>query len=109
MFVVVKAASSSKKKNKKKAKATAAPKSSSSLSVDSGFLCCSYQEVMVAGLAMLGVDSSQDKCELTPACPLSWERLSLHLSPCLSVGAAGGTGWGSTGPVSKGLCAKCYR
>uniref|UniRef100_H3CAD5 eEF1A lysine and N-terminal methyltransferase n=1 Tax=Tetraodon nigroviridis TaxID=99883 RepID=H3CAD5_TETNG len=49
-------ASTSKKKNKKKAKTRAAPKSSSCLSLDSGFLCCSYQEVMVAGLAMLEVE-----------------------------------------------------
>ncbi|XP_039985558.1 eEF1A lysine and N-terminal methyltransferase [Xiphias gladius] len=46
--------SSHKKKNKKKAK-PAAPPTTSSLSVDSGFLCCAHHEVMVAGLAMLGV------------------------------------------------------
>uniref|UniRef100_A0A3Q3VYE2 eEF1A lysine and N-terminal methyltransferase n=1 Tax=Mola mola TaxID=94237 RepID=A0A3Q3VYE2_MOLML len=56
------AASSQKKKNKKKAKPTAAPTTSSaSLSVDSGFLCCAYQEVMVAGLAMLGMGNPHNK------------------------------------------------
>ncbi|XP_008275658.1 eEF1A lysine and N-terminal methyltransferase [Stegastes partitus] len=55
-------ASSQKKKNKKKAKATAPPvTTSSSLSVDSGFLCCAHHEVMVAGLAMLGLGSPQNK------------------------------------------------
>ncbi|KAM9357690.1 eEF1A lysine and N-terminal methyltransferase [Symphorus nematophorus] len=55
-------ASSHKKKNKKKVKPTAAPTTSSaSLSVDSGFLCCAHHEVMVAGLAMLGVGTSQNK------------------------------------------------
>ncbi|KAM8745653.1 eEF1A lysine and N-terminal methyltransferase [Acanthopagrus schlegelii] len=55
-------ASSHKKKNKKKIKPTAAPTSSSaSLSVDSGFLCCSHHEVMAAGLAMLGVGTPQNK------------------------------------------------
>ncbi|TMS20719.1 Methyltransferase-like protein 13 [Larimichthys crocea] len=55
-------ASSHKKKNKKKAKPTAAPvTSSTSLSVDSGFLCCAHHEVMVAGLAMLGVGMPQNK------------------------------------------------
>uniref|UniRef100_A0A8C4DJ52 eEF1A lysine and N-terminal methyltransferase n=1 Tax=Dicentrarchus labrax TaxID=13489 RepID=A0A8C4DJ52_DICLA len=47
-------ASSHKKKNKKKVKPTAAPTPpSTSLSVDSGFLCCAHHEVMVAGLTML--------------------------------------------------------
>lgn len=56
------AASSNKKKNKKKVKPTAAPTTSSaSLSVDSGFLCCAHHEVMVAGLAMLGVGTPQNK------------------------------------------------
>lgn len=64
-LVVVYAASNSKKKNKKNVKATAAPMSSSSLSVESGFLCLSYQEIMVAGLAML--ETSPDKSELMPA------------------------------------------
>ncbi|KAM4548941.1 eEF1A lysine and N-terminal methyltransferase isoform 2-T2 [Odontesthes bonariensis] len=50
-------ASSHKKKNKKKAKAT----SSAPLSVDSGFLCCAHHEVMVAGLALLGVGMLQSK------------------------------------------------
>ncbi|TKS74918.1 Methyltransferase-like protein 13 [Collichthys lucidus] len=55
-------ASSHKKKNKKKAKPTAVPvTSSTSLSVDSGFLCCAHHEVMVAGLAMLGVGMPQNK------------------------------------------------
>ncbi|CAJ1060095.1 eEF1A lysine and N-terminal methyltransferase [Xyrichtys novacula] len=54
-------ASSQKKKNKKKVKQTAAPKPSLSLSVDSGFLCCAHHEVMVAGLAMLGVGTPQSK------------------------------------------------
>lgn len=59
MLFFVQAPSTSKKKNKKKSKTAAAPKSSSSLFLDSGFLCCSYQEVMVAGLAMLGVEKSE--------------------------------------------------
>ncbi|XP_041791775.1 eEF1A lysine and N-terminal methyltransferase isoform X1 [Chelmon rostratus] len=55
-------ASSHKKKNKKKVKPTAAPTTSSaSLSVDSGFLCCAHHEVMVAGLAMLGVGTPQNE------------------------------------------------
>lgn len=55
-------ASSHKKKNKKKVKPTAAPTTSSAcLSVDSGFLCCAHHEVMVAGLAMLGVGMPQNK------------------------------------------------
>ncbi|XP_044054180.1 eEF1A lysine and N-terminal methyltransferase [Siniperca chuatsi] len=55
-------ASSHKKKNKKKVKPAAAPTTSSaSLSVDSGFLCCAHHEVMVAGLAMLGVGTPQNK------------------------------------------------
>lgn len=57
----------SRKKKKKQVKTAAAPKSSSSLSLDSGFLCCSYQEVMVAGLAMLGVEMTQEKSEFMPA------------------------------------------
>ncbi|XP_076582396.1 eEF1A lysine and N-terminal methyltransferase [Chaetodon auriga] len=56
------AVSSNKKKSKKKVKPTAAPTTSSaSLSVDSGFLCCAHHEVMVAGLAMLGVGTPQNK------------------------------------------------
>lgn len=67
MNIYVPAASSHKKKNKKKVKATAAPKTSStSLSVDNGFLCCAYQEIMVAGLAMLGVGMPQNEGQLTP-------------------------------------------
>ncbi|XP_040895833.1 eEF1A lysine and N-terminal methyltransferase [Toxotes jaculatrix] len=54
--------SSQKKKNKKKAKPAAPPTTSStSLSVDSGFLCCAHHEVMVAGLAMLGVGTPERK------------------------------------------------
>ncbi|KAF7668517.1 hypothetical protein LDENG_00009010 [Lucifuga dentata] len=54
--------SSHKKKNKKKVKSTAPPKvPSASLSVDSGFLCCTHHEVMVAGLSMLGVGKPQNK------------------------------------------------
>lgn len=61
------AASSHKRKNKKRVKPTAAPTtSSSSLSVDSGFLCCAHHEVMVAGLAMLGVGTPQNKGQFTP-------------------------------------------
>nr|XP_046246565.1 eEF1A lysine and N-terminal methyltransferase isoform X2 [Scatophagus argus] len=55
-------ASSHKKKNKKKVKPAVVPTTSSaSLSVDSGFLCCAHHEVMVAGLAMLGVGMPQNK------------------------------------------------
>ncbi|KAM9762490.1 eEF1A lysine and N-terminal methyltransferase [Menidia menidia] len=54
------AASSHKKKNKKKAKATSAG-AAAPLSVDSGFLCCAHHEVMVAGLALLGVGMPQNK------------------------------------------------
>ncbi|XP_029002607.1 eEF1A lysine and N-terminal methyltransferase [Betta splendens] len=50
-----------KKKSKKKTKSAAAPTSSTSLSVDSGFLCCAHHEVMVAGLAMLGVGMPKNK------------------------------------------------
>ncbi|XP_034085617.1 eEF1A lysine and N-terminal methyltransferase isoform X1 [Gymnodraco acuticeps] len=58
----VSAASGHKKKSKKKAKPTTAPSTSStSLSVDSGFLCCAHHEVMVAGLTMLGVGTPQNK------------------------------------------------
>ncbi|XP_077440182.1 eEF1A lysine and N-terminal methyltransferase [Vanacampus margaritifer] len=49
--------SSHKKKNKKKTKQP----SSSSLSVHSGFLCCAHHEVMVAGLAMLGIGKEKNK------------------------------------------------
>uniref|UniRef100_UPI003AAE08DF eEF1A lysine and N-terminal methyltransferase isoform X2 n=1 Tax=Centroberyx gerrardi TaxID=166262 RepID=UPI003AAE08DF len=56
-LVSLNTASSHKKRNKKKVKPTAPPATSStSLSVNSGFLCCAHHEVMVAGLAMLGVD-----------------------------------------------------
>ncbi|KAM7388530.1 hypothetical protein PAMP_024698 [Pampus punctatissimus] len=54
-------ASSHKRKNKKKTKPTAPPTASTSLSVDSGFLCCAHHEIMVAGLAMLGVGMPQNK------------------------------------------------
>ncbi|KAK2835811.1 hypothetical protein Q5P01_016295 [Channa striata] len=54
--------SNHKKKNKKKASSTAPSTiSPTSLSVDSGFLCCAHHEVMVAGLAMLGVGMPQMK------------------------------------------------
>ncbi|XP_049588046.1 eEF1A lysine and N-terminal methyltransferase [Syngnathus scovelli] len=49
--------SSHKKKNKKKTKQP----SSTSLSVHSGFLCCAHHEVMVAGLAMLGIGKEKNK------------------------------------------------
>lgn len=66
MDINVPAASSHKKKNKKKVKPTAAPTTSSaSLSVDSGFLCCAHHEVMVAGLAMLGVGTPQNEGQFT--------------------------------------------
>ncbi|XP_060888061.1 eEF1A lysine and N-terminal methyltransferase [Labrus mixtus] len=54
-------ASGNKKKNKKKVKQTVAPSCTSSLLVDSGFLCCAHHEVMVCGLAMLGVGTPQYK------------------------------------------------
>ncbi|XP_059196441.1 eEF1A lysine and N-terminal methyltransferase [Centropristis striata] len=61
-LVALNTASGHKKKNKKKVKPTAAPATSStSLSVDSGFLCCAHHEVMVAGLTMLGVGTPQNK------------------------------------------------
>ncbi|KAM8874785.1 eEF1A lysine and N-terminal methyltransferase [Spinachia spinachia] len=50
------------KKKKKKVNAVAAPSASSTcLSVDSGFLCCAHHEVMVAGLALLGVGTPEAK------------------------------------------------
>nr|XP_020459041.1 methyltransferase-like protein 13 isoform X1 [Monopterus albus] len=51
--------SSQKKKSRKKTKSAAAP-TTTALSVDSGFLCA-HHEVMVAGLAMLGVGMPQNK------------------------------------------------
>ncbi|KAM4628820.1 eEF1A lysine and N-terminal methyltransferase [Polymixia lowei] len=61
-LVSLNTAPSHKKKNKKKVKSTAPPATSStSLSIDSGFLCCTHHEVMVAGLAMLGVGTPQNK------------------------------------------------
>uniref|UniRef100_A0A669E0W0 eEF1A lysine and N-terminal methyltransferase n=1 Tax=Oreochromis niloticus TaxID=8128 RepID=A0A669E0W0_ORENI len=58
-------ATSQKRKNKRKAKASAASAapaaSSTSMTVDSGFLCCAHHEVMVACLAMLGVGMPQNK------------------------------------------------
>uniref|UniRef100_UPI003AB0A47F eEF1A lysine and N-terminal methyltransferase isoform X1 n=1 Tax=Centroberyx gerrardi TaxID=166262 RepID=UPI003AB0A47F len=61
-LVSLNTASSHKKRNKKKVKPTAPPATSStSLSVNSGFLCCAHHEVMVAGLAMLGVGAPQNK------------------------------------------------
>lgn len=63
--ICVPAASSHKRKSKKKSKPTAAPTASTqSLCVDSSSLCFSYQEVMVAGLSLLGVDSKQHKGQL---------------------------------------------
>ncbi|KAG7514952.1 hypothetical protein JOB18_046239 [Solea senegalensis] len=54
--------SQKKKKNKRKSKSAAAPAiSSTSLSVDSGFLCCAHHEIMVAGLALLGVGMPESK------------------------------------------------
>lgn len=61
-MIFVPAASSHKKKTKKKVKPIAPPAvPAASLSVDSGFLCCTHHEVMVAGLAMLGVGTPQNK------------------------------------------------
>ncbi|TNN41699.1 Methyltransferase-like protein 13 [Liparis tanakae] len=57
-LVPASSASSHKKRNKKKSKPTA---SCASLPVDSGFLCCAHHEVMVAGLAALGVGSPENK------------------------------------------------
>ncbi len=66
MNIYVPAASSHRKKNKKKTKPTAAPTpSATSLSVDSGFLCCAHHEVMVAGLTLLGVGTPQNKGQCT--------------------------------------------
>ncbi|NP_001038234.3 eEF1A lysine and N-terminal methyltransferase [Danio rerio] len=54
------ASSASKKKNKKKAKQPAST-GAKDRSVDRGFLCCTHHEVMVAGLAMLGMDAINNK------------------------------------------------
>ncbi|CAN9500634.1 unnamed protein product [Ophioblennius macclurei] len=60
--LISKTAAGHKKKNKKKAKAIAAPVTSpSSMMVDSGFLCCTHHEIMVASLAMLGIGTPQNK------------------------------------------------
>ncbi|XP_033821638.1 eEF1A lysine and N-terminal methyltransferase isoform X1 [Periophthalmus magnuspinnatus] len=49
-----------KKKGKKKVKPTTpSTVPSSSLSVDTGFLCCEHHKLMVAGLSMLGIDTQQ--------------------------------------------------
>ncbi|XP_072295356.1 eEF1A lysine and N-terminal methyltransferase isoform X1 [Eucyclogobius newberryi] len=49
-----------KKKGKKKVKpSTPSTVPSSSLSVDTGFLCCEHHKLMVAGLSMLGIDTCQ--------------------------------------------------
>nr|XP_020459042.1 methyltransferase-like protein 13 isoform X2 [Monopterus albus] len=56
---LVPSTSSQKKKSRKKTKSAAAP-TTTALSVDSGFLCA-HHEVMVAGLAMLGVGMPQNK------------------------------------------------
>ena len=62
MIICVPVASSHKKRNKKKTKPAAPPTTSpSSLSVDSGFLCCAHHEVMVAGLTVLGVGAPESK------------------------------------------------
>ncbi|XP_029355693.1 eEF1A lysine and N-terminal methyltransferase isoform X2 [Echeneis naucrates] len=54
--------SSQRKRNKKKTKPPAPTVISlTSLSVDSGFLCCAHHEVMVAGLALLGVGTPENK------------------------------------------------
>lgn len=59
------ASSTHKKKNKKKAKASVseapALMEAKDRSVDRGFLCCTHHEVMVAGLAMLGMDAINNK------------------------------------------------
>uniref|UniRef100_A0A3P8UXK9 eEF1A lysine and N-terminal methyltransferase n=1 Tax=Cynoglossus semilaevis TaxID=244447 RepID=A0A3P8UXK9_CYNSE len=56
------ATGSQKKKNKKRSKPAAPPSTStSSMTVDSGFLCCSHHEVMVAGLALLGLNRPDNK------------------------------------------------
>ncbi|XP_030582494.1 eEF1A lysine and N-terminal methyltransferase [Archocentrus centrarchus] len=61
-LVLLNMVTSQKKRNKRKAKASAAQAASSTtLSVDSGFLCCAHHEVMVACLAMLGVGMPQNK------------------------------------------------
>ncbi|XP_043076183.1 eEF1A lysine and N-terminal methyltransferase isoform X2 [Puntigrus tetrazona] len=58
-------ASAHKKKNKKKSKpsVTEAPALTGVKDriVDKGFLCCTHHEVMVAGLAMLGMDAVNNK------------------------------------------------
>ncbi|XP_028817963.1 eEF1A lysine and N-terminal methyltransferase isoform X1 [Denticeps clupeoides] len=64
------ASSARKKKNKKKAKSSSAqpppsaltPASDRTTSVDRGFLCCAHHEVMVSGLALLGLgaDSKEE-------------------------------------------------
>nr|XP_055041846.1 eEF1A lysine and N-terminal methyltransferase [Misgurnus anguillicaudatus] len=58
-------ASAPKKKNKKKSKPSLSEgptvTGAKVRSVDRGFLCCTYHEVMVAGLAMLGTDAISKK------------------------------------------------
>ncbi|KAM6963220.1 eEF1A lysine and N-terminal methyltransferase [Aplochiton taeniatus] len=61
-------ASSRKKRNRKKAKQVAPPPgdkpsqaSGGALTVDSGYLCCTHHRVMVAGFALLGVGTPQNK------------------------------------------------
>lgn len=58
-------ASAHKKKNKKKSKPSAAEAPAltgvKDRIVDRGFLCCTHHEVMVAGLAMLGMDAINNK------------------------------------------------
>lgn len=58
-------ASAHKKKNKKKSKPSVAEAPAltgvKDRIVDRGFLCCTHHEVMVAGLAMLGMDAINNK------------------------------------------------
>lgn len=64
-----KASASRKKKNKRKPNPAASeapcntqgPDGTIALSVDHSILCCTHHEVMVAGLAMLGLSTSTDK------------------------------------------------
>lgn len=136
--IYVPAAPSHKKKNKKKAKPAAVPTTSStSLSVDSGFLCCAHHEVMVAGLTMLGVGTPQNKGQCThvlyspvdvveedgrrkywlnshsvPASCITYPIVTfsspLSLLRCPSVSAPGGARRRRPASVSAGLCAQCY-
>lgn len=59
------ASSTHKKKNKKKSKPSVSEAPAltgvKDRIVDRGFLCCTHHEVMVAGLAMLGMDAINNK------------------------------------------------